>query len=57
VQAHTIRNKQELEATDPQAHEQFTRGLREAAADPAKARDYLLRASMIASLRRAEELG
>jgi hypothetical protein len=31
--------------------------MREAAADPAKARDYLLRASMIASLRRAEELG
>jgi 3-(3-hydroxy-phenyl)propionate hydroxylase len=57
VQTHTIRNKQDLEAKDPAAHAEFKRRMREAAADPAKARDYLLRASMIASLRRAEELG
>jgi 3-(3-hydroxy-phenyl)propionate hydroxylase len=57
VQAHTIRNKQDLEARDPAAHEAFKRRMREAAADPAKARDYLLGASMINSLRRAETLG
>ena len=57
VQTHTIRNKQDLEAKDPEAHEEFKRRIRDTAADPAKAREYLLRASMIASLRRAEELG
>jgi 3-(3-hydroxy-phenyl)propionate hydroxylase len=57
VQAHTISNKRELEAKDATAHEEWKRRMRETAADPVKAREYLLRASMIASLRRAEQLG
>jgi 3-(3-hydroxy-phenyl)propionate hydroxylase len=57
VQKQTIQNKRNLEARDPAAHEEFKHRMREAAADPAKARDYLIGASMIASLRRAEELG
>ena len=53
IQKTTIQNKQNLESTG----EDFGRELRAIAADPACTRDYLLRVSMIASLRRAEELG
>ena len=57
VQTQTIRNKENLEARDPAQHAEFKRRLRAAAADPRLAYQYLLNLSMIASLRRAAELG
>jgi 3-(3-hydroxy-phenyl)propionate hydroxylase len=57
VQAQTIQNKQNLEARDPAEHAEFKRRMRETAGDSRLAYDYLLKLSMIASLRRAEELG
>jgi 3-(3-hydroxy-phenyl)propionate hydroxylase len=57
VQTQTIQNKRNLEARDPAEHAEFKRRMREAAADPTLAYDYLLKVSMIASLRRAAELG
>jgi 3-(3-hydroxy-phenyl)propionate hydroxylase len=53
IQTQSIRNKQNLES-DGAA---FKRELSEIAADRSRTYDYLLRASMIASLRRAQELG
>jgi len=53
IETQSIQNKRNLEAEGPQ----FMQTLREIAADPARTRDYLLRVSMIASLRRAESLG
>jgi 3-(3-hydroxy-phenyl)propionate hydroxylase len=57
VQKHTIQNKRNLEATDPAEQARFRDEMRTIAADPARTRDYLLRISMIASLKRAAELG
>jgi 3-(3-hydroxy-phenyl)propionate hydroxylase len=57
VQKQTIQNKQNLEARDPTQHAEFKRRMREIAADPARAREYLINLSMIGSLKRAEELG
>jgi 3-(3-hydroxy-phenyl)propionate hydroxylase len=57
VQKHTIQNKRNLEATDPAEQARFRDEMRKIAADPALTRDYLLRISMIASLKRAAELG
>jgi 2-polyprenyl-6-methoxyphenol hydroxylase-like FAD-dependent oxidoreductase len=57
VQAQTIQNKKNLEARDPAEHAEFKRRMRETAGDPRLAYDYLLKLSMIASLRRAAELG
>jgi 3-(3-hydroxy-phenyl)propionate hydroxylase len=57
VQKHTIQNKRNLEATDPAEQARFRDELRAIAADPARTRDYLMRISMIASLKRAAELG
>jgi 3-(3-hydroxy-phenyl)propionate hydroxylase len=57
VQKHTIQNKRNLEATDPAEQARFRDDMRAIAADPARNRDYLLRISMIASLKRAAELG
>src|ERR1700722_8644893 len=56
-QKHTIENKRNLEATDPVEQARFRDNMRAIAADPARTRDYLLRISMIASLKRAAELG
>lgn len=56
VQAQTIANKQNLEATTSEAQADFRRRMREAAEDPAKGHALLLRMSMIASLRRAAEI-
>ncbi len=56
VQAQTIANKQNLEASTPEAQADFRRRMREAAEDPAKGHALLIRMSMIASLRRAEEI-
>jgi 3-(3-hydroxy-phenyl)propionate hydroxylase len=53
VERQSIQNKRNLEAAD----NEFRDLLRRTAADPALTRDYLLRVSMIGSLRRAELLG
>jgi 3-(3-hydroxy-phenyl)propionate hydroxylase len=53
IQSQSIQNKRNLES-DGTA---FKRELGEIAADAGRTRDYLLRVSMIASLRRAQELG
>ncbi len=57
VQQTTMRNKAMLEETDPAARKAKHDEMRANAADPAKAREYLLQSSMIAALRRAESLG
>jgi len=56
VQAITIRNKRLLEERDPDVRRERLDELRMTAADPAKARDYLLNSSMINSVRRASEI-
>jgi 3-(3-hydroxy-phenyl)propionate hydroxylase len=53
VEWQSIQNKRNLEAAD----NEFRDLLRRTASDPALTRDYLLRVSMIGSLRRAELLG
>src|SRR3984885_8391872 len=53
VERQSIQNKDNLEADD----NEFRVFLQRTAADPALTRDYLLRVSMIGSLRRAEQLG
>jgi 3-(3-hydroxy-phenyl)propionate hydroxylase len=56
VQEQSIANKKRLEASDPQVRQRNLDELRAAAADPERARQFLLRTSMIASQRRAEEI-
>jgi 3-(3-hydroxy-phenyl)propionate hydroxylase len=53
IEKQSIENKRNLESDGTE----FKAKLRQIAADPARTYDYLLRVSMIASLRRAEELG
>ena len=53
---HSTRNKLNLESRDPARQQEFRRTMRETAADPDKSYDYLLRISMIASLRQAARL-
>jgi 3-(3-hydroxy-phenyl)propionate hydroxylase len=53
IEKQSIQNKRNLESPGPE----FRRSLAHIAADPGRTRDYLLRVAMIASLRRAEELG
>ena len=57
VQTQSIRNKANLEAKDPAERAAFRERMRGIAADPRATYDYLLGVSMIASLRRAAELG
>jgi len=57
VQTQTIQNKRDLEAKDEASQAEFRDRLRGIAADPDARKRYLERVSMIASLRRAEELG
>ena len=57
VQTATIQNKRDLEARDEADRVRFRDEMRSTAADPALARAFLLRVSMINSLRRAEALG
>ena len=52
IEKQSIQNKRNLEASGD-----FKQHLRHIASDPARTRDYLLRVSMIDSLRRARELG
>ena len=56
VNSHTIRNKQNLEAATPAAQKIFRAFLAEVSADKRKTHDYLLRTSMIASLRDAAKI-
>ncbi|HEY1288633.1 MAG TPA: FAD-dependent monooxygenase [Burkholderiales bacterium] len=48
----TIANKRNLEARDPEAHRRWKADMTRTAADPRLAREYMLRTSMIASLRK-----
>src|SRR5262249_34679907 len=57
VQTQSIRNKQNLEAREEKDRDRFRDELRRTAADPGLMRDYLLRVAMIASLKRAADLG
>jgi 3-(3-hydroxy-phenyl)propionate hydroxylase len=52
IQTQTIQNKKNLENPEP-----FATSLEQIKADPKRTYDYLLRVSMIATLRRAAELG
>jgi 3-(3-hydroxy-phenyl)propionate hydroxylase len=56
VQQQTHRNRQVISERDSQVRRQSLDAMRRTAADPALAREYLLRSSMIASLRRAAEI-
>ena len=56
VQEQTIENKKRLEARDPAARAANRKNLQEIAADPVKARNFLLRSSMIAAMRRNAEI-
>ena len=56
VQEQTIANKKRLEATDPEARATNMKNLREMAGDPAKARNFLLGATMISAMRRNAEM-
>jgi 3-(3-hydroxy-phenyl)propionate hydroxylase len=49
----TIANKRNLETRDPEEQRRWRESMTRTAADPALAREYLLKISMIASLRRA----
>ena len=56
VQAITIRNKKLMAEADPDTRRRNRDELRRAADDPALAREFLLRASLISSVREAEEI-
>jgi 3-(3-hydroxy-phenyl)propionate hydroxylase len=56
VQAQSIRNKQVLEEKDPAMRAKNLDELRAIAANPAKAKDYLIRSSMIWSMRHAASI-
>jgi 2-polyprenyl-6-methoxyphenol hydroxylase-like FAD-dependent oxidoreductase len=56
VQQQSIANKKRLEAREPDARKRNFDELRATAADPEKARQFLLRTSMIASQRRADAI-
>ena len=57
VQEHTKNNKKLMEATDPDVQRKRQADLMRTAADPRLARDFLLRTSMINSLRDAARIG
>jgi 3-(3-hydroxy-phenyl)propionate hydroxylase len=50
----TIANKRNLEAKDPEEHARWKAQMSRTAADPGLAREYMLKTSMITSLRRSE---
>jgi 3-(3-hydroxy-phenyl)propionate hydroxylase len=56
VQEQSITNKNRLEARDPETRKRNLGELRAMAADPERARQFLLRTAMIASQRRADSL-
>ena len=53
IEKQSIDNKRNLEGANPD----FAAELKRTAADPQRTRDYLMRVAMMASLRRAAELG
>ena len=57
VQAQSIRNKQLLDESDPEVRQRNLDELRRTAADPALAHQFLLKTSMIESVRRAAAVG
>ncbi|WGD51067.1 FAD-dependent monooxygenase [Bradyrhizobium sp. CB1650] len=57
VQKHTIANKRNLESRDPHEQQSFREEMARRAANPELARNYLMKISMLASLKRAAELG
>ena len=57
VREQTIANKKRLEAADPDVRKRNLDDSRATATDPERARQFLLRTSMIASQRRAEGIG
>ena len=56
VQQQTHRNQQMISERDPAVRRKALDSMRATAADPALAREYMLRSSMIASMRRAAEI-
>jgi len=56
VQEQSIANKKRLEAREPDARKRNLGELRAIAADPERARQFLLRTAMIASQRRAASM-
>jgi 3-(3-hydroxy-phenyl)propionate hydroxylase len=56
TQAETIRNKRVLAEQDPAVRQQNHEALRRTAEDPKLARAFLLRSSLIESLREAEQI-
>ena len=56
VQQQTHRNQQIISERDPQVRKKSLDAMRKTAADNASAREYMLRSSMIASMRRAAEI-
>jgi len=56
VQAQTIANKKRLEARDSETRAQNFKELAESAADPVKARDFLLKTAMVAMQQRAASI-
>jgi 3-(3-hydroxy-phenyl)propionate hydroxylase len=53
VQKQTMQNKQRLEESDPRARRRELDALRQTAADPRRAKEFLMDTSMLASVRRA----
>jgi 3-(3-hydroxy-phenyl)propionate hydroxylase len=56
VQQQTHRNQQVISERDPQTRQKSLDAMRKVAADKTSAREYMLRSSMIASMRRAAEI-
>jgi 3-(3-hydroxy-phenyl)propionate hydroxylase len=56
VQQQTHRNQQIISERDPETRKKSLDAMRKVAANPKSARDYMLRSSMIASMRRAAEI-
>ena len=56
VQQQTHRNQQIISERDPETRKKALDAMRKTAADKASAREYMLRSSMIASMRRAAEI-
>jgi 3-(3-hydroxy-phenyl)propionate hydroxylase len=56
IQEQSIRNKRTLEETDPEVRRQRLAEMREAADDPVRAKEIVMRSSMIASMRRANAI-
>ena len=56
VQEQTIQNKKRLETRDSESRALMLNNLKETANDPVRARNFLLKTSMIEALRRSEKL-